>query len=168
MKAKQKNKKSVSFFDYIAIDINIKKLKIFMEFLLPNLNSSKVSYLRFDAMIQLIQQPYEFDTLTIFKDIVGEKKKYITYKRLRDAYLAFRSNAKGKSVEFKNFFSYLYSTILKVIFKFSFDFSFLHTKSFRSKATGSEEISLMHLLERQRRTNKEMQSPISRFSSQME
>ena len=63
-------------------------------------------------MVQLIQHPHEFDTLTIFKDIVGEKRKYITYKRLRDAYNAFRSNA--KSLEFKNFFSHLYSTVLKV------------------------------------------------------
>ena len=85
-----------------------------MEFLLPDLRTNKVSYLRFDAMVQLIQNPYEFDTLTIFKDIVGEKRKYITYKRLKEAYLAFRSNAKGKSVEFKNFFSFLYSTVLKV------------------------------------------------------
>lgn len=85
-----------------------------MEFLLPDLRTNKVSYLRFDAMVQLIQNPHEFDTLTIFKDIVGEKRKYITYKRLKEAYFAFRSNAKGKSVEFKNFFSFLYSTVLKV------------------------------------------------------
>jgi hypothetical protein len=85
-----------------------------MEFLLPDLKNNKCSYLRFDAMVQLIQHPYEFDTLKIFKDIVGEKRKYITYKRLKEAYLAFRSNAKGRSVEFKNFFSYLYSTILKI------------------------------------------------------
>lgn len=86
-----------------------------MEFLLPNLQSNKVTFLRFDTMIQLIQYPHEFDTLTIFKDIVGEKRKYITYRRLKEAYLAFRANAKGKSVAFKNFFSYLYSTVLKVI-----------------------------------------------------
>ena len=65
--------------------MGIKKLKIFMEFLLPDLKTNKCSYLRFDAMVQLIQHPREFDTLIIFKDIVGVKKKYITYKRLRNA-----------------------------------------------------------------------------------
>ena len=85
-----------------------------MEFLLPDLKTNKVSYLRFHTMVQLFQHPNEFDTLTIFKDIVGEKRKYITYKRLRDAYLAFRSNSREKSIEFKNFFSFLYSTVLKV------------------------------------------------------
>jgi len=86
-----------------------------MEFLLPDLRTNKCSFRRFDMMVQLIQNPYNFDTLTIFKDIVGEKRKYITYKRLKDAYTAFRKNAKGKSLDFKNFFSYLFNTILKVI-----------------------------------------------------
>ncbi len=86
-----------------------------MEFLLPDLRTNKCSFRRFDMMVQLIQNPYNFDTLTIFKDIVGEKRKYITYKRLKDAYTAFLKNAKGKSLDFKNFFSYLFNTILKVI-----------------------------------------------------
>ena len=90
------------------------KLKIFMEFLIPSLKHYKCSYLRFDSVIRLIQTPYEFNTLIIFKDIVGEKKKYITYKRLKVAYLAFRANDRTKSVDFKNFFSHLYSTVLKV------------------------------------------------------
>lgn len=94
--------------------MGIKKLKIFMEFLLPDLKTNKCSYLRFDAMVQLIQHPREFDTLIIFKDIVGVKKKYITYKRLRNAYEAYTSNCRQKSNEFKNFFSYLYSVVLKV------------------------------------------------------
>ena len=85
-----------------------------MEFLLPDLKHRKCSFLRFDAMVNLIQGPHLYDTLTIFKDIVGENRKYITYKRLRNAYYAFRSNSKEKSLDFKNFFSYLYSTILKV------------------------------------------------------
>lgn len=85
-----------------------------MEFLLPDLKTNKCSFLRFDAMVQLISGHHEFDTLTIFKDIVGENRKYITYNRLKDAYLAYKSNAKGKSLDFKNFFSFLYSTVLKV------------------------------------------------------
>lgn len=104
--------------DSIAKDPNIMKLKIFMEFLLPDLKANKCSYLRFNSIVQLIQHPYDFDTLKIFKDIVGEKKKYITYKRLKDAYNAFRANSREKSIDFKNFFSHLYSTVLKVIIKF--------------------------------------------------
>lgn len=97
------------------VDKNLLKLKIFMEFLLPDLRTNKCSFRRFDMVVQLVQNPNNFESLTIFKDIVGEKRKYITYKRLKDAYLAFRSNAKGKSLQFKNFFSHLFNTVLKVM-----------------------------------------------------
>jgi hypothetical protein len=96
-------------------DIGLLKLKILSEFLFPDLKTGKCSYLRFDSIIQILEGEYDFDTLTIFKDIVGEKKKYITYGRLKNAYNLFRDNNKALSVETKNFFSYLYSDILKVM-----------------------------------------------------
>ena len=100
---------------YIHVEPDVKKLRIFIEFLLPDQRSRTCSYTRFDKIVTLFQGDNRFDTLAIFKDIVGVNKKYITFQRLKDAYTAYKANSKEKSLEFKNFFGYMFLQVIKVI-----------------------------------------------------
>ena len=70
-------------------------------------------------MIMLIQG-MKFNLKNIFKEICGPNKKYITYPRLFQAYVAYKTNSEEKSLEFKKFFSYVFTELLHVLIIYLF------------------------------------------------
>ena len=85
--------------------------------MLPDFKTYTCTYLRFDASVQLLIGDNEFDTLNLFKDIVGKKRKYITYERLKISFRLYTANRQEISIELKNFFSYLICSVIKVNLK---------------------------------------------------
>ena len=49
----------------------------------------------------------------VFKEICGEKKKYITFRRMISSYLVYKNLKQGTSEDFKLFFDLLFSNLIK-------------------------------------------------------
>ena len=94
-------------------NLHLDKFKTFCEYLFPDFKRNKCSYHEFDCLIKLISGSIEFDTLHIFIEIVGKKKKYLTYSRFRISFNLHRGN-KDKSPEVKRFFNHIFESVMKV------------------------------------------------------
>lgn len=90
------------------------RLKTFCEFIIPDLHTNRCGYRRFDALVEMLSGEYEFDTLALFKEIVGKRKKYLTYNRIKRVFKLYRDNSKSISNELKNFLSFMFNTVVKV------------------------------------------------------
>ena len=89
------------------------KIKTLCDFLFFDQFHDTATFPRFEQCFQpLFNNIKNISMETVFKDICGPKKKYITYKRFAKAYLNHK-NGKDNSEETKLFFDKLLNSILK-------------------------------------------------------
>ena len=89
------------------------KIKTLCDFLFFDQFQDTATFPRFEQCFQpLFNNIKNISMETVFKDICGPKKKYITYKRFAKAYLNHK-NGKDNSEETKLFFDKLLNSILK-------------------------------------------------------
>ena len=88
------------------------KIKTICEFLFFDQFHDNATFPRFEQCFQPLFNNLNISMETIFKEICGPKKKYITYKRFAKAYLN-HMEGKNKSVDTETFFDTLFDTILK-------------------------------------------------------
>ena len=90
------------------------KIKTICEFLFFDQYQEAASFTRFEKCFQPLFCSIEnISFMKIFKDIVGPKKKYITYKRFLKAYINYKNEDVSLSNDSKIFFSNLFDSILK-------------------------------------------------------
>jgi hypothetical protein len=85
-----------------------------MDFLLFDQDSEKLAFPRFEECMGLLTQSRKYSLKNIFLEICGKNHKYITFRRLVQSYLEYKSNSKNRSAEFKDFFAFIFKTLLKV------------------------------------------------------
>ena len=88
------------------------KIKTICEYLFFDQFKDTATFPRFEQCFQPLFNNINISMETVFKDICGEKKKYITYNRFAKAYLN-HINGKYDSADTKTFFENLFSKILK-------------------------------------------------------
>ena len=88
------------------------KTKTICEFLFFDQFQDNASFSRFEQCFQPLFNDLNISIETIFKDICGPKKKYITYRRFAKAYIN-HIEGKDKSSDTETFFDTLYDKILK-------------------------------------------------------
>ena len=92
------------------------KLKTISEFLFYDTYNFWASYSRFELCFQPLFNNIKIDLFKVFIEIVGELKKYITYKRLIQAYLKYKKDKEIKNntnSDLHIFFKNLFTKILK-------------------------------------------------------
>ena len=88
------------------------KIKTICEFLFFDKYKDTATFQRFEECFQPLFKNINISLKTVFKEICGQKKKYITYKRLRKAFFNYINN-KDISEDTKLFFDKLFNSILK-------------------------------------------------------
>ena len=88
------------------------KIKTICEYLFFDQFQDTATFPRFEQCFQPLFNNVNISMETVFKDICGEKKKYISYKRFAKAYLNHK-NGNDPSRDTNTFFSTLFSSILK-------------------------------------------------------
>jgi len=88
------------------------KIKTLCEFLFFDHFQETATFLRFEQCFQPLFNNAKISMQTVFKDICGPKKKYITYKRFAKAYRNY-INGNDTSPDTKLFFDKLFNSILK-------------------------------------------------------
>ena len=78
-------------------------IKTLCEFLLFDQYQESATYSRFEQCFQPLLNDISISLVNVFKDICGDKKKYITYKRFAKAYIQYKNN-QNKSEDIKIFF----------------------------------------------------------------
>ena len=79
------------------------KLRTICEFLFFDLLKSEATYLRFEQCFQPLFSNSDLQMLSVFTEIAGEKRKYITFPRFVNAYQN-RSKSKNLSAFFDKLF----------------------------------------------------------------
>ena len=89
------------------------QLKTICEYLFFDEFKEYVSYSRFEQCFQPLFNNIPISMDKVFRNICGEKKKYINYKRFVNSYLLYKSNDPKIIPEVKTFFEKLFKSILK-------------------------------------------------------
>ena len=89
------------------------KLKTICEYLFFDEYKDYVTYNRFEQCFQPLFNNIKISIDKVFKTIVGEKKKYLNYPRLVNAYLQYMQNSQSIAEDLKIFFEKLFDSILK-------------------------------------------------------
>ena len=90
----------------------IQKIQTILDFLFFDHFSSSASFARFEQAFQPLFPQNFFDFFEIFKEICGQKRKYITTERFIKSYLDYKKGNKI-SKELKSFYDILFTKILK-------------------------------------------------------
>ena len=97
------------------IDLNQEeflKIQTILDFLFFDHFSSYASFPRFEQSFQPLFSNQSFNFFTIFKEICGQKRKYITTERFLKSYLNYKKGNKI-SKELRTFYDILFTKILK-------------------------------------------------------
>ena len=89
------------------------QLKTICEYLFFDEFKDYVTYNRFEQCFQPLFNNIQISMDIVFKSICGEKKKYINYQRLINAYLLYKGNDPKLNPNLKTFFEKLFKSILK-------------------------------------------------------
>lgn len=89
-----------------------KELKVFLNYLMFDIFSDKVSYPIFKERMEILNVVRKFDLLKIFKELCGENHKYLTLPRLAAAYMKYETNDKNTSTELKNFMAFVINDLV--------------------------------------------------------
>ena len=84
------------------------KLKTLCEFLFLDLYQNWATYERFERCFQPLFNNIEINLYKAFIEIVGEKKKYITYPRFVNAYLKYLSIKENNKMIENNYDLYIF------------------------------------------------------------
>jgi len=96
----------------------LEKLKVFSDFLLFDYHSELLSFKRFEECMIGLTRQLNLNLSEIFFEICGNDKKYLTFQRLVKAFLAYKTNDPKYSLNFRNFFSFIFKDLLKVLLLF--------------------------------------------------
>ena len=89
-----------------------KKIKIICEFLFFDQFTEIASFLRFEKCFQpLFSEEPDLDFDILFKELCGQNKKYLNYKRFVAAYLKYKEGKSSKQMNL--FFGKLFNSILQ-------------------------------------------------------
>ena len=88
------------------------KIKTICEFLFFDQFKDYVSYNRFEQCIQPLVNDLYLSTDKIFKELAGNKKKYITYKRFINCYLAHKNKTRIIPKDVHTFFDILMTKLI--------------------------------------------------------
>ena len=99
--------------DSMKIDSEyFEKIKIICDFLFFDQYKDMASFPRFEECFGTLTGEKETDLTEVFKQIVGERKKYITFRRMIRMYYRIQEGGKKLSDNTKNFFNQLYNKTL--------------------------------------------------------
>ena len=85
----------------------IEKIKTLIDFIFHDQTKQCASFKRFEEIFAFANDTaIHVDLFKVFKEIVGENKKYLTIQRFIKMYLSFKAKAKGISLDTKKFISY--------------------------------------------------------------
>ena len=88
-------------------------LKTISEYIFFDQFNDYASYNRFEQCFQPLFNNIPISLDKVFRNLVGEKKKYINYQRLVNSYLLYKSNDPKIVPDLKTFFEILFKSILK-------------------------------------------------------
>ena len=88
------------------------KIKTILEYILFDQYQDTATFTRFEQCFQPLFNNITISMEKVFKDIVGEKRKYINYNRFAKAFLQYQNN-QSPSPDSKTFFDTLLNKILK-------------------------------------------------------
>ena len=92
----------------------IEKIKTLIDFIFHDQTKQCASFKRFEEIFAFANDTaIHVDLFKVFKEIVGENKKYLTIQRFIKMYLSFKAKAKGISLDTKKFISYITSSLLR-------------------------------------------------------
>ena len=89
------------------------QLKTISEYLFFDQFKEFVTYNRFEQCFQPLFNNVQISIDKVFKNICGEKKKYLNYQRLVNSYILYKKNDPKISPDLKTFFEKLFNSILK-------------------------------------------------------
>ena len=89
------------------------QIKTICEYLFFDEFKDYASYNRFEQCFQPLFNNIQISMDKVFKSICGEKKKYINYQRLINAYLLYKGNDQKLDPDLRTFFDKLINSILK-------------------------------------------------------
>ena len=89
------------------------KLKTISEYLFFDQFKDFTTYNRFEQCFQPLFNNIPISMDKVFKNIVGDKKKYINYQRLVNSYILCKNNDPKITPDLKTFFEKLFNSILK-------------------------------------------------------
>ena len=89
------------------------KLKTISEYLFFDQFKDYTTYNRFEQCFQPLFNNIPISMDKVFKNIVGDKKKYINYQRLVNSYILCKNNDPKITPDLKTFFEKLFNSILK-------------------------------------------------------
>ena len=95
------------------MEIETQPIKTVCEFLFFDQYEEAATFSRFEKCFQPLFNNIDISFENVFKEICGEKKKYITYSRFSKAYLYYINKKKHFSEDTKTFFDKLFNSILK-------------------------------------------------------
>ena len=92
----------------------IQKLKTFIDFLFYDQTKYYASFSRFEESLSFINDTVlHLDLFSLFKEIAGPNHKYITIPRIIQKFLEYKSYSRSVSIQLKQFFSYIITTLIK-------------------------------------------------------
>ena len=71
------------------------------------------TFQRFEQCFGPLVQSLNISLSKVYKEICGEKKKYITFRRLISSFLKYKNTPRNTSIDFKKFFSFVFNTLIK-------------------------------------------------------
>ena len=88
-------------------------IKTICEYIFFDQYKDYVSYNRFEQCFQPLFNNIKISIYKVFKSIVGEKKKYLNYARLINAYLQYKEKPNTLPEDLKIFFDKIFDQILQ-------------------------------------------------------
>ena len=89
------------------------KIKTICEFLFFDQFTEYANYTRFEQCIQPLINDLNLSTDKIFKELAGKQKKYITYQRFIDCYLAHKNKTRILPKAVRTFFDFLMNNLIR-------------------------------------------------------
>lgn len=98
--------------NYVVSEDDQKKVVSFLNFLFYDIYQDKVSFPYFADSIGVLNQNTKYNLVTVFKDLCGRNRKYITVPRFYEAFVAYKVNSDAISLETKNFLGWVFNELL--------------------------------------------------------
>ena len=91
----------------------LNKLKTVCDYLFFDQYKENSTFSHFEKSFAFLVSGKNMSLEKIFKEICGEKRKYITFPRMIKAYLTYKNTPNKVSLDLKNFFSHIFTNVLK-------------------------------------------------------
>ena len=91
------------------------KLKTVCDYLFFDQYKDSSTFSHFEKSFAFLVSGKDMSLEKIFKEICGEKRKYITFPRMVKAYLAYKNTPNKTSLDLKNFFSHIFTNVLRKV-----------------------------------------------------